>query len=74
MKGASLIAACCAILGGCAADCGPDWFSVGARDGRLGVESQVDNYAGRCSGPVDRVRYEEGRQAGLAMRPRTPYP
>jgi len=73
MREASLIAACCAIFGGCAADCGPDWYSIGARDGRLGV-MQIDRYAGHCAGPVDRARYAEGWDAGNAMRPRTPYP
>jgi hypothetical protein len=62
--------ACCASLAGCASDCGPDWYAIGQRDGRLGASSQADAYAARCSVPVDRARYEEGLQSGLAMRPR----
>jgi len=73
MRTASLLAACCAIMTGCAADCGSDWYAIGQRDGRLGADSQADNYAGRCGGRVDRARYAEGREAGLAMRPRQPY-
>lgn len=66
--------AACVLVAGCAADCGPDWYAIGARDGRLGADSQIERYAGRCGGPVDSARYAEGREAGLAMRPRTPYP
>ena len=76
MRKALAAAACSAIMAGCAGigapDCGPDWYSIGQRDGRLGADSQIDGYAARCSGQVDRQRYEEGRQSGLAMRPRVP--
>ena len=61
------------MLGGCAADCGGDWYAIGARDGRLGARPQADIYASRCGGNVDSARYQEGWQAGDAMRPKTPY-
>jgi hypothetical protein len=57
------------LLAGCAADCGPDWYEIGARDGRLGAY-QAQLYASRCSVPVDNARYDEGWQAGAAQRPR----
>lgn len=64
-----------AILAGCAGfgapDCGSDWNSIGQRDGRLGASSQAERYAASCPG-LDRQRYEEGLQTGLAMRPRIP--
>jgi len=70
------LAACCAVMAGCAGtggiDCSADWYSIGQRDGRLGADSQAERYAARCSGQVDRQRYEEGWSAGLAMRPRIP--
>jgi len=70
------LAAGCAIMAGCAGtggiDCGADWYSIGQRDGRLGADSQAGRYAERCSGQLDRQRYEEGLQSGLAMRPRIP--
>ena len=73
MKTVLAAAVCCALMAGCAAtDCGPDWYSIGQRDGRIGADSQIDGYAARCSGQVDRQRYEEGRQSGLTMRPRVP--
>jgi len=65
-------AACAAIMSGCAAtaaDCGPDWYAVGARDGRLGAQPQAQFYATRCAGPVDSTRYMDGWQAGFADRP-----
>jgi hypothetical protein len=66
-------AACGVIAGGCAvinaADCGPDWYSTGKRDGRLGAYSQAELYAARCAGPVDTARYMDGWQAGLYERP-----
>jgi hypothetical protein len=65
-------AACCAVMAGCATDCGSDWYAIGQRDGRIGADSQFDGYAARCGGQVDRARYEEGLQAGQAMRPRVP--
>jgi hypothetical protein len=65
---------CVGVLTGCAgigsADCGPDWFAVGERDGRINAGSQVERYAARCGVPVDRARYEEGYQQGFAQRPR----
>jgi len=67
------IAGVIAMLGGCAADCGGDWYAIGQRDGRLGATPQADIYASRCSGNVDRARYQEGWQSGDAMRPKTPY-
>lgn len=57
------------LLSGCAVDCGPDWYDIGARDGRLGAY-QAQLYASRCSTPVDTQRYDEGWQAGAAQRPR----
>ena len=51
---------CSLLVSGCAADCGPDWYQIGERDGRLGVQSQVDSYA---------ARYTEGYRAGFARRP-----
>jgi hypothetical protein len=65
-----VIIACCLALPGCAADCGPDWYQVGERDGRLGAQSQVENYAARCGGArPDAARYAEGYRAGFAQRP-----
>lgn len=72
MKTVLAASVCCALMAGCATDCGSDWYAIGQRDGRLGVDSQADGYAARCSGQLDRQRYEEGVQAGLAMRPRVP--
>jgi hypothetical protein len=57
------------VLAGCAADCGPDWYQVGERDGRLGAQSQLENYAARCGGRPDAARYAEGYRAGFAQRP-----
>jgi hypothetical protein len=59
----------CLALSGCAADCGPDWYQVGERDGRIGVQSQAENYAARCSSRPDAERYAEGYRAGFARRP-----
>jgi hypothetical protein len=60
-------------LGGCAgvgsSDCGPDWRSVGQRDGRINAGSQAERYAARCGTPVDSAAYEEGYRAGFAQRP-----
>ena len=61
-----------ALTGGCAAlpgDCGPDWRAIGQRDGRLGAQSQIDNYARRCGVPVDSAQYNEGWREGFAQRP-----
>ena len=61
------------VVCGCASDCGGDWYQVGARDGRIGAEPQIDNYAARCSGvQPDAARYAEGYAAGFAQRPRIP--
>lgn len=64
------------IAGGCAAvtaaDCGPDWYAIGARDGRLGARPQAEFYAARCAGPVDTARYMNGWQAGVYERPIPP--
>jgi hypothetical protein len=59
-------------LAGCAstADCGPDWRSIGQRDGRMNAGSQAQGYAARCPGPVDRAAYEEGYSLGFSERPR----
>ncbi len=65
-------AAFCVIAGGCAvtsADCGPDWYAIGARDGRLGARPQAEFYAARCAGQVDTARYTNGWQAGFDERP-----
>ena len=60
-------------LAGCASlDCGTDWYATGQRDGRIGADSQIENYAARCGGNVDRGRYAEGLDSGRAMRPRPP--
>lgn len=61
-----LLLAGCAGIG--AADCGPDWYSIGQRDGRINAGSQAERYAARCSAPVDRARYDEGYREGLAQR------
>lgn len=62
------------ILAGCAAfgavDCGPDWYSIGQRDGTLGAQPQAETYARRCSTAVDAVRYRDGWQDGFGRRPR----
>jgi hypothetical protein len=63
-------AACLVALAGCAADCGPDWYSIGQRDGVLGASPQDELYARRCGGGVDAVRYREGWQDGFSRRPR----
>jgi len=58
-------------LAGCAGtsvDCGPDWFEIGKRDGRIAAGSQIERYAARCGVPVDRARYEEGYRESLAQR------
>jgi hypothetical protein len=61
---ASLVAlAGCARLG--AADCGPDSYAVGQRDGILGAQPQEEIYAGRC-GAVDAARYREAGRTALA--------
>lgn len=59
------------LLAGCAtgADCGPDWRSVGERDGRMGAGSQAERYAARCGVPVDAAAYEEGYRQGFSLRP-----
>jgi hypothetical protein len=59
-------------LCGCAADCAGDWYEIGARDGRLGAEPQVEIYAARCGVQPDAGRYSEGYAAGFAQRPRIP--
>ncbi len=64
-----------ALLAGCAggagsSDCGPDWFQVGERDGRMNTGSQIEHYAARCGVPADRGRYEEGYREGFSQRPR----
>ena len=67
-------AACLVALAGCAglkaADCGPDWFAIGQRDGVLGAQPQEETYARRCGGAVDAARYREGWQDGFSRRPR----
>jgi hypothetical protein len=72
MKGVSAIMLC-ALVAGCAGpgsvDCGPDWYAIGQRDGRLGAQPQDEIYARRCGGGVDAVRYREGLQDGYRMRP-----
>lgn len=57
-------------LAGCAGvDCGPDWRSIGERDGRINAGSQVASYAARCGTPVDNAAYEEGYRVGFSRRP-----
>lgn len=59
-------------LAGCAGsgvDCGPDWRSIGERDGRINAGSQAANYTRRCAGPVDTASYEEGYRLGFSQRP-----
>ena len=70
MRQVSLLATL--MLAGCAgtADCGPDWFALGQRDGRINAGSQVERYAARCTGPVDRARYAEGYEDGFYQRPK----
>jgi hypothetical protein len=63
--GALAVAGCAGGVG----DCGSDWRSIGARDGRINAGSQAERYAARCSGPVDTAAYEEGYRAGFAQRP-----
>ena len=61
-------------LAGCAgfgaADCGPDWYAIGQRDGTLGAQPQAEIYARRCGAEVDAARYREGWQDGFRRRPR----
>jgi len=59
------------MLGGCAsaADCGPDWRSIGERDGRMNAGSQAERYAARCGVPVDSAAYAEGYRTGDLQRP-----
>lgn len=65
--------ACLMVLGGCAGtgggDCGPDWYQIGWRDGRLNAGSQAEHYAARCRVQVDLARYDEGYRAGFFERP-----
>ena len=65
------LAALCLALSACASpsDCGPDWYQVGERDGRINAGSQVASYAARCSSRPDEARYAEGYAAGFARRP-----
>jgi hypothetical protein len=71
MKKLLAAAALTAMSAGCAGlDCGSDWYATGQRDGRIGAEHQIENYAARCGGQVDRARYAEGWESGWAMRPR----
>ncbi|MGH8726053.1 MAG: hypothetical protein ACREU1_14450 [Burkholderiales bacterium] len=62
---------CVLVFSGCVgtADCGPDWFAVGSRDGRINAGSQAERYAARCGTPVDTARYDEGYREGFAQRP-----
>jgi hypothetical protein len=69
MKTLLALSAYCALLSGCAVNCGADWREVGLNDGRIGADLQVERYAASCGG-VDRARYEEGWREGFAMRPR----
>jgi len=72
MLGRSLSFLLLTLIAGCAAtaaDCGPDWFAVGARDGRLGAQPQAEFYAARCAAPVDAARYSDGWRAGYDQRP-----
>lgn len=65
--------ACVLVVSGCAAadrvDCGPDWYAIGQRDGRMNAGLQVESYAARCAVPVDAARYLAGYRAGFAERP-----
>ena len=65
----SALLACILALAGCATDCGPDWYQVGERDGRINAGSQISRYAARCSPPPDEARYTAGYAAGFALRP-----
>lgn len=69
MRNLSILAA--VFLSGCAAtaDCGPDWYSIGQRDGRINAGSQAERYAARCGGSVDQARYAEGYAEGFSHRP-----
>jgi hypothetical protein len=70
MKPTLLAVALSLLLSGCVtgADCGPDWYSIGQRDGRINAGSQAERYAARCSAPVDRARYDEGYREGFSQR------
>ena len=57
----------CAQLG--AVDCGPDWYSIGQRDGRIGALQQADGYARRCGVKVDEDAYLRGWRDGYSLRP-----
>jgi hypothetical protein len=71
MKKMLTLAACCMTLAGCAAlECDTNWYETGRRDGILGADTQIENYARRCGGKLDRGRYTQGLQQGLSMRPR----
>jgi hypothetical protein len=71
MKKALIVALYLWTLAGCAAlGCDTNWFETGRRDGILGADREIENYAARCGGKLDRARYTEGLQAGLGMRPR----
>ena len=70
MRPLAILAA--ALLAGCAAtaaDCGPDWRSVGERDGRIGAGMQHERYAARCNTTVDVPAYAEGYRQGFSLRP-----
>ena len=62
----SALSASCATTG---PDGSPDWYAIGANEGRLGARPQEDHYASRFSTPADRMRYLRGWEAGFAQRP-----
>jgi hypothetical protein len=58
--------------GGCASigvDTSTDWYSIGGRDGRLGVWPQIEYLQSRFSTSSDRDLYIRGWDAGFAQRP-----
>jgi hypothetical protein len=66
------IAAASAICAGCATNAAgrePDWYAIGANEGRLGVHAQDDYYESRFSTPAARALYLRGWENGIAQRP-----
>jgi hypothetical protein len=61
------------LLAGCASapDCGSDWRTVGANEGRIGARAQrqTEAYAASCPGKFDEASYMEGWRESFAQRP-----
>jgi hypothetical protein len=72
MRFALTTAALCLAANGCASlldtDCRSDWYYIGVRDGRAGVQPHADTYVAHCRPngvEPDTRRYMEGWEAGF---------